>query len=110
MINKITPGQVLKEEFMDPLNLTSEALSEKIGIPMSVVEGIIKGEERITETIARRLSEYFEVSMEFWINLEGLQLSKKDTKTFFESLHNPSEPNTALIKAKESAKRLLKPK
>lgn len=108
MKNRIRLGEILKEEFMNPLELNAEDLSEKVKIPLNTVLGILKGEEVVSKGVAEKLSEFFKTSIEFWMNLEGLKLNEKDAKTFFESLNNPSEPNAALIKAKESAKRLIK--
>lgn len=65
------PGEVLREEFMVPLNLTSYRLGKRLGIDRQRIERIIKEKASITPDTAIRLAKAFSVSAEFWMNLQA---------------------------------------
>jgi len=66
----IHPGEILKEEFLIPLNITAYRLSKDIDIPQTRLSQIIKGKRRITADTALRLSLYFGNSAKFWLGLQ----------------------------------------
>jgi len=66
----IHPGQILKEEFLIPLNLSAYRLSKDLGIPQTRTSEILKGNRRITADTALRLSQYFGTSAKFWLGLQ----------------------------------------
>lgn len=66
----IHPGQILKEEFLIPLNLSAYKLSKDLGIPQTRTSEILKGNRRITADTALRLSQYFDTSAKFWLGLQ----------------------------------------
>ncbi len=71
---KITPthpGEVLLEDFMEPLNLSAHALSLALRVPASRIAEIIHGERAVTAETALRLARYFGTTPEFWIRLQG---------------------------------------
>jgi len=70
-LNNIHPGEVLKEEFLDPLEITAYRLSKGINIPQTRISLIIKGQRRITADTALRLSKYFGTSPQFWLGLQN---------------------------------------
>ena len=69
-LKNIHPGEILREEFLLPLDITSYKLSKDIGIPQSRVSEIIKGNRRITADTALRLSKYFGNTAKFWLGLQ----------------------------------------
>ena len=69
-IDNIHPGEVLKEEFMVPLNITAYRISKDLGIPQTRISQILKGRRRITADTALRLSKYFGNSAKFWLGLQ----------------------------------------
>ncbi len=69
-IKNIHPGEVLKEEFLKPLNISAYRLCMDINVPQTRISEIIKGNRSITADTALRLSQYFENSANFW---QGLQ-------------------------------------
>jgi addiction module HigA family antidote len=84
-LKNIHPGEVLKEEFLLPLELSAYKLSKDIGIPQTRISEIIKGHRRITADTALRLSKYFGNSAKFWLGLqddfdleEGRQMNAKE--------------------------------
>ena len=66
----ITPGEILKEEFLVPMGISQSKLAGDLDIPISRVNEIIKGTRAITTDTAIRLAEYFGSSVGFWINLQ----------------------------------------
>lgn len=67
----IHPGEILQSEFMEPLSLSATKLALHMGIPLTRVTAIIKGERGITTDTAFRLSRVFNISVEFWMNLQS---------------------------------------
>ena len=66
----IHPGEVLLEEFLNPLKISAYRLSKAIGIPQTRTSEILKGRRRITADTALRLSKYFGNSAKFWLGLQ----------------------------------------
>ena len=66
----ITPGEILFEEFMKPLNITQAQLSKDINVPPNRISQIIHGKREITADTALRLGRYFGIEPEFWLNLQ----------------------------------------
>ncbi len=74
MMNKlpnIHPGEVLLEEFLEPLEISAYRLSKDLNIPQTRVSEILKGKRRITADTALRLSKYFGNSAKFWLGLQS---------------------------------------
>ena len=69
-LDNIHPGEVLKEEFMKPLNITAYRLSKDLGIPQTRISEILKGRRRVSADTALRLSKYFGNSAKFWLGLQ----------------------------------------
>ncbi|MDF7673537.1 HigA family addiction module antitoxin [Acetobacteraceae bacterium ESL0709] len=67
----VTPGDVLKEEFMEPLGLSGRQLARELGVPANRVSQVLKGERSITAETALLLAQRFETSPEFWLNLQN---------------------------------------
>jgi addiction module HigA family antidote len=65
------PGEVLREEFLEPLGLSPYALAKAISVPRTRVERIAREEVGITADTALRLARYFGTSSEFWLNLQS---------------------------------------
>jgi antitoxin HigA-1 len=66
----ITPGEILREEFMQPLELSSNALATALRVPANRIMAILKNQRGITADTALRLAQYFGNSPEFWMNLQ----------------------------------------
>lgn len=79
-LTPISPGEVLAEEFMAPLELSQNKLARDLDVPVGRINDIIKGRRAITTDTALRLGIYFGTSPEFWVNLQSrydLKLAKK---------------------------------
>lgn len=69
-IPHVTPGEILYEEFLKPMNITAYRLSKDTGMPATRVSEIIKGRRKITADTALRLSAYFGNSADFWLGIQ----------------------------------------
>jgi addiction module HigA family antidote len=69
-LKNITPGEILLEEFLIPLNISQYKLAKDLGIPQTRISEIVKGNRRITADTALRLSRYFGNSAKFWLGLQ----------------------------------------
>ena len=69
-LKNIHPGEILLEEFLNPLNISAYRLSKEISIPQTRISEIIKGNRRITADTALRLSIFFGNSAKFWLGLQ----------------------------------------
>jgi antitoxin HigA-1 len=69
-LKNIHPGEVLKEEFLDPLGITAYRLSKDTFIPQTRISEILKGRRRITADSALRFAKYFGTSAKFWLGLQ----------------------------------------
>ncbi|HRN48015.1 MAG TPA: HigA family addiction module antitoxin [Niabella sp.] len=69
-LRNITPGEVLLEEFLVPLEISQYRLSKDLEIPQTRISEIIKGNRRISADTAVRLSAYFGNSAKFWLGLQ----------------------------------------
>lgn len=64
------PGEILHEEFLEPLGLTQVALARHLGISVQRVNELIRGKRGITPETAWLLSQALGTTPEFWINLQ----------------------------------------
>ena len=69
-IGPVTPGEVLKEEFMVPLGLSGRALARELGVPSNRITEIVAGDRAISAETAIMLGERFGTTAEFWLNLQ----------------------------------------
>ena len=66
----VTPGEILHEEFLKPMQITAYRLAQDTGMPATRISQILKGRRRITADTALRLSAYFGNSSEFWMGIQ----------------------------------------
>ena len=66
----IHPGEILKLDFLEPLNITLYRLSKDLGVAQTRIGEILVGKRSITADTALRLSRYFGNSPQFWLNLQ----------------------------------------
>ena len=74
-------GEILKDEFLDPLNITQNALAKAIKVPPNRINAIVRGQRGITADTDLRLTKYFGLSKGYFLrlqsNLELLQEGQK---------------------------------
>ena len=69
-LNNIHPGEILKEEFLIPMEISVYRLAKETFIPQTRISEIIKGKRRITADTALRFSKFFGTSAKFWLGLQ----------------------------------------
>ncbi|PKQ23234.1 MAG: addiction module antidote protein, HigA family [Actinobacteria bacterium HGW-Actinobacteria-5] len=69
-ITPIHPGEILMEEFLEPLQISQNRLAVAIGVPPRRINEIVHGKRRITADTALRLARYFGTTDRFWLNLQ----------------------------------------
>src|ERR1700692_1185530 len=77
----VTPGEMLKEEFLVEYELSQNELAKAIGISPNRIAEIVNNRRRVTADTALRLSLYFGNSPEFWMNLQtyyNLKMAKQN--------------------------------
>ena len=70
LLPPIHPGEILREEFMKPLNLSANALAQRLGVTTARVNEIANERRGITADTALRLARCFSTTPEFWMNLQ----------------------------------------
>jgi addiction module HigA family antidote len=70
--NPIHPGEILREEFLEPLGIPQTKLAEQLGIPLQRVNEICTGKRGITPETAWLLSAAFGNTPQFWMNLQTM--------------------------------------
>jgi addiction module HigA family antidote len=78
-----TPGEILKEEFLDPLGITQYKLAKTIGKPQSAISDIVNGRRAITPEMAILIGRALGTSPDFWLRLEATY----QLKTFDQAAH-----------------------
>lgn len=71
LLDPISPGEILREDFMEPLQLSSNQLSRELSVPPNRITEILNGKRGITADTALRLERYFGVEAQFWLNLQS---------------------------------------
>ena len=66
----IHPGEILREEFLAPLDLSANALALALRVPAPRINDIVREKRAITPDTALRLARYFGTTPEFWLNLQ----------------------------------------
>ena len=66
----IHPGEVLEEEFLQPLGITRYRLAKDLGVPATRIAEICRGRRAISADSALRLAKYFRTTAKFWLGLQ----------------------------------------
>jgi antitoxin HigA-1 len=64
------PGEMLLEEFLNPMGLTQRALADAIHVSYQRMNDIVNGQRGITPSTALRLAKFFDMSPDFWMNVQ----------------------------------------
>ncbi|HBH27504.1 MAG TPA: addiction module antidote protein, HigA family [Desulfofustis sp.] len=66
----VTPGDILLEEFLEPMGISQAQLARDVKVPPNRINQIINGKREISTDTALRLGKYFGIKPEFWLNLQ----------------------------------------
>jgi len=89
----IHPGEILLEDYMEPLGLSAHRLAMNLHVPATRIAEIIHGRRAITADSAVRLGRYFKTTPRFWLNLQNaydLELIEDETLARIQSEVRPS--------------------
>lgn len=67
----IHPGEILLEEFLQPMGITQYRLAKEISVPQRRISEIVQGKRAISADTALRLGRYFAMEAQFWLNLQS---------------------------------------
>jgi len=65
------PGEILQEEFLEPLNMSQSALAQAIDVPSNRISEVVRGRRGITADTDLRLARYFDLSEGYWLHLQN---------------------------------------
>jgi len=88
----VTPGQILLNQFLTPLNVSQSKLARDIDVSRSRIAEIIADKRTITADTALRLSYYFKTSPEFWLNMQNSYDLKKEKEKNWDFIQNTIRP------------------
>ena len=72
----IHPGEILREEFLAPLDLPACVLAIALQVPAPYINDVVREKRNVTPDIAQRLARYFDTAPQFWIDLQASYDSK----------------------------------
>jgi len=94
-ITLVHPGEILFEEFLEPMGISQYRLAKDIGVPARRINEIVKSLRGITPDTALRLGVYFGMSPEFWINLQSHYELEQARRELSEELERVVVPRQA---------------
>ena len=97
-LKRITPGEILLMEFLKPLGISQSRLARDLSVPVRRVSDIVQGKRAITPDTALRLAVYFNMTPEFWMNLQShydLKVAKRNLLPKIARSIRPAEKKAA---------------
>jgi len=98
------PGEILKEEFLEPLNISQTKLAKDINTSFRAINELVNQKRGITPKMALRLAKYFKISPQLWLNLQNsydlYRVYKKDAiaiNSIKSALINESSTDIAIL-------------
>ncbi len=92
------PGEVLREEFLIPLNLSAGKLAKACDVPRTRIERLVNEEAGITADTALRLSKAFGTTPELWMNLQNhydMQIAKRQIEKKLQKIERVTKAEVA---------------
>ena len=71
LLNNPHPGEILQEEFLEPLGLSQNALAQAIDVPSNRINELVRGRRGVTADTDLRLARYFGLSEGYWLRLQN---------------------------------------
>ncbi len=93
-LNNVHPGEILKEEFLDPFGITAYRLSKETNMPLTRIMEILKKKRKITIDTALRLAAFFGNSVDFWVGIQSeyeIREEKEKLSAEISKIHNVRE-------------------
>lgn len=70
-LSPVHPGEILLEEFLNPMGISQYRLAKGLGVPPRRINEIVRGSRAITPDTALRMGRFFGTSEQFWLNLQA---------------------------------------
>ena len=97
-LNPMHPGEVLREEFLLPLNLSSGALAKACGLPRTRIVRIANEQTGISADTALRLAKALGTTVQLWLNLQSdydVQIARRDLAPILDRIESVNQPKAA---------------
>lgn len=96
----IHPGEILREEYLKPLKMSSNALSTALGVPASRINDIVLERRGVTPDTALRLARYFGGDAQSWLNLQQSFDLKTAEKQLMKEINRTITPHEIAIQTR----------
>lgn len=96
-VQPIHPGEILLEEFLKPMGLSQYRLAKDIHVPARRINEIVHGKRAITADTALRLSRYFGMTEQFWMNLQTRYALELEKERLGSRLDDEVQPARAVV-------------
>ena len=96
LLDNITVGEILYEEYMKPLGLTQNGLGKALGVPPRRINEIIHGRRSITLDTSIRLGRYFNQSPNFWLHLQ-IGCDMRNSADLIKRIEGDITPYTSML-------------
>jgi addiction module HigA family antidote len=94
----IHPGEILREEFLEPMEISQYRLAKDISVPPRRINEIVHGKRSITADTALRLGRFFNMSPQFWLNLQ----TRYDLEVTEDQLENRLDSEVHVLQAQNA--------
>lgn len=94
-LRPIHPGEILREEFLVPLDLSANALALALKVPAPRINDIVRERRAISPDTALRLARYFGTTAEFWMNLQSAHDLRRARQQAAEAIEREVSPRAA---------------
>jgi addiction module HigA family antidote len=94
-LKPIHPGEILREEFLEPLGMSANALALGLRVPVTRISEILRGRRSITPDTALRLGRYFGTSADLWVGLQMEYDLRKARRELTPRIERDVEPRSA---------------
>lgn len=91
----IHPGEILREEYLEPLGMTPNALSIHLRVPSPRINDVVREKRGITTDTALRLARYFNTTAQYWLNLQTSYELKQAEREVGSIIENEIQPLAA---------------
>lgn len=79
-IPPVHPGEILREDYLAPLNMSAGTLAKRLNVPRTRIERLAAEHSPVTPDTALRLARFFRTSPEFWMNMQASYDLKKEAE------------------------------
>lgn len=91
----VSPGEIIREDVLEPLGLSANALARALDVPANRITAILNGTRAVTADTALRLSRYLGTTPQFWLNLQTSYDLRKAEQEFGSSIARAVKPRAA---------------